>query len=116
MKRILQNALLVLGSTIAGLPILEALLWAVYPPVRSNPLPAELTFTRPGSFSTLTPGFDGVIDNRAEFTGKRIWVAAHGRRIVTAASQTLPTATQFHFLGDSHTSGNNLKDDDIWLN
>lgn len=116
MKRILQNALLVLGSTIAGLPILEALLWAVYPPVRSNPLPAKLTFTRPGSFSTLAPGFDGVIDNRAEFTGKRIWVDAHGRCIVTAASQTLTTAAQFHFLGNSHTSGNGLKDDDIWLN
>ena len=82
MKRILQNALLALGSTIAGLPILEALLWAVYPPVRSNPLPAKLTFTRPGSLSTLTPGFDGVIDNPAEFTGKRIRVDAHGRRIV----------------------------------
>ncbi len=116
MKRILQNALLVLGSTIAGLLILEALLWAVYPPVRSNPLPPGLTFPRPGGFSTLTPGFDGVMDNRAEFTGKRVRVDARGRRIVPAASQTLPTATQVHFLGDSQTFGHGLTDDESWPN
>ena len=80
-----------------------------------NPLPAELLSHAQAVFDAH-PGFDGVIDNRAEFTGKRIWVDAHGRRIVTAASQTLPTATQFHFLGDSRTFGNGLKDDDIWLN
>ncbi|MEC7658199.1 MAG: hypothetical protein VX416_17880, partial [Pseudomonadota bacterium] len=78
MKRILQNALLVLGSTIAGLPILEALLWAVYPPVCSIPLQAGLTFIRTDSFSTLTRGFDGVMDNRAEFTGKGVRVDATG--------------------------------------
>ena len=30
--------------------------------------------------------------------------------------QTLPTARQFHFLGDSHTFGHGLTDDEIWPN
>ena len=77
---------------------MEALLWAVYPPVRSNPLPAELTFTRPGSFSTLTPAsmaLSTIAPNLRE--------NAFGLTPRAPYPQTLPTARQVHFLGDSHT-------------
>ena len=52
------------------------------------------------------------MDNRAEFTGKRVRVDAAG---AVSSNATYGKAT-FHFLGDSHTFGHGLTDDEIWPN
>jgi len=116
MNRFFQNVLLILGSTIVGFLLLEGILWVTQPPVRSNPLPAGLIIPGPGGILTLAPGFDGMMDNRSEFSGKRAQVNTEGRRIVPAASETDPGAVRIHFLGDSQTFGHGLSDGESWPN
>ncbi len=115
MKHIIQNLFLVFWSTFFGFLILEGILWFVSPPVSSG-LPSGLVISAPGGVMKLAPGFNGVMDNRREFSGKDVRVNSNGRRVVPSSAKVKTEVNSLHILGDSQTFGHGLKDVETWPN
>lgn len=110
-RAVLVNALLVLGSVLAGLVLLEAATWLIYPPPSPHPLPPNLMTAASGVW-TLTPDFRGVMDNRVDFRGAVVTVDGRGvRRAPPPASEP---KRRIFVLGDSQTFGHGLPDDQTW--
>jgi len=111
-RHMLSNLLTLLASVILFLAISEAVLWAVAPPPKS-PFPKGMFEWVPSGWR-LTPGFTGITDNRADFSGKRVTADALGRRIVPAAPAEAPK--RLWLFGDSQTFGHGLADEETWAN
>jgi len=106
------HAGLVAASLVVGLAALEAGMWLVHPPASSYPLPRNLMTAASGVW-TLSPGFQGVMDNRVDFRAKTVSVDDRGVRRAPAARGEPPRRRLF-VLGDSQTFGHGLNDDETW--
>lgn len=109
-----KNLLLSLVSVLVFLFLAEAVLWIFAPPATPS-LPKGLMTRTPAGW-TLTPGFEGVMDNRRDFSNRPVHADARGLRITPAAAGIERPERRIHLLGDSQTFGHGLADGETWAN
>lgn len=110
----IRNLLLLFTSVLAGFGLLE--IGARFVVALPSPyvLPAELVVQDSRRFWTLNPGFEGEMDNRVDFSGKRITVTRDGSR--TVPCRQTADGPRIVLIGDSQTFGQGLSDDETWAN
>ncbi|MBI3444155.1 MAG: hypothetical protein HY055_02015 [Magnetospirillum sp.] len=113
MRSFLQNLALMLASILLALIGLEAACWTFAPPPKPG-LPVNLMEVGPDGVWRITPNFQGIMDNRVDYTDAAVTSDAQGRRVVPAAPAQAPR--RLLVLGDSQTFGHGISDGESWPN
>jgi hypothetical protein len=110
----LRNLLLMFASIATGFVLLEAA--ARFAVVLPGPyaLPVEMVVKDVRGFWTLNPGFVGKMDNRVDFSDKRISVSGDGSRMIPCRNRS--DGPRVVLIGDSQTFGHGLSDEESWAN
>lgn len=111
-----KNILLVPVALLTALILFEAVarIWVDVP--SAYPVQPGLLVLDERGFWVPEPGFEGEMDNRVDFTAKRLRINADGTRHVPCAPPPGTAATRVFLLGDSQTFGFGLSDDESWPN
>ncbi|ARJ65579.1 hypothetical protein WV31_07875 [Magnetospirillum sp. ME-1] len=95
------------------LGLAEAAAWMISPPPKPG-LPKGMFDVGPDGYWRMSPGFQGVMDNRVDFTNAVATADSEGRRIVPAAPKS--AERRLLVLGDSQAFGHGLSDAESWPN
>ncbi|MAH85035.1 MAG: hypothetical protein CBB68_12375 [Rhodospirillaceae bacterium TMED8] len=112
----LKNLILLLFSVFIGCIIIEVAARLIYDMPKPYALnPRAFVFDSRGFWSGY-PGFEGVFDNRIDFSGSRVRITDMGDRWVPCRKDTEKSARRVFLIGDSQTFGWGLSDADTWAN